>query len=136
MARTQELLKVASGRLKAQERTISELQQMQNDLQEKLAAYERKEIAEEIVNIKIASGACSHEDFQDEVAELVGSDADLGQIKTAMRYAGPGYVKHNLVEDNDETASKEASAAPQSEALRQAQTELDNMLRHLDDGDL
>lgn len=101
-------LRTAKQRLEKQAATIEEQK-------EKLAQAERRQQAEEIVEMKIASGTLDPADFLDERDRLVNSDTDLQQTKTAMQEAGPGFTTGSLVDIGEEDANeKEASSEDNS----------------------
>jgi hypothetical protein len=129
-----DLMKLASSRLKEQEKSIQELNAKLASHAAKIAEYERKELAEEIVSIKVASGATDPEDFLAERQKLVEGDMDLAQIKTAMQYAGPQFARHSLVENEGAEESKVAGTGKPHRVLANAQAELKRLLEDLEIG--
>lgn len=103
------------------------------DQQEKLAQFERQKVAEEIVEMQIASGQVDPADFLDKRAELVESDEDLGQIKTAMKHAGPGYGDSTVeVGDSQEKeASHQDADTNEPDHVKNARRELEQTAQSL-----
>lgn len=115
-----EALRTAKQRLEKQAATIEEQK-------EKLAEAKRRQQAEDIVEMKIASGTLSPSDFLDERDRLVNSDEDLEQTKIAMQEAGPGYMSddRSIVDvDESESTEKEASADTTNDQVKAARDEL------------
>lgn len=126
MNKTAAVLKTAKDKLAEQAQTIE-------SLTEKVAAFERKETAEDIVEMKIAAGVTDPSDLLNEVNALVQSDRDLDSIKVAMQEAGPQFASdHTLVEveETSEGEAKEARSTTPS-SVKQAQEELDATLEAL-----
>lgn len=122
-----ETLRTAKQRLKKQAQTISEQE-------EKLAEARRRQLAEDIVEMKIASGTLDPADFLDEREQLVNSEDDLQQTKTAMQEAGPGYISddRSIVDvDESESTEKEASADNSNDHVAAAKADLSETMGNL-----
>lgn len=111
-------MKKATSMLKRAQVALQETKQHTSNLEEKVASlesqvadFERRQLAEEIVFVKVASGALSFDDiqdFQDEVLSLYESGEDLNQVKLAMKHYGPRAFSHALAEVGEEVV-KEAN---------------------------
>jgi multidrug resistance efflux pump len=122
-----EALRTAKDRLEKQAATIEEQK-------EKLAEAQRRQRAEDIVEMKIASGTLDPADFLDERDRLVNSDTDLKQTKTAMQEAGPGYMSddRSIVDvDESTSAEKEASETATQDHIAAAKEDLASTLGSL-----
>lgn len=102
MDKIAETLDAARTRLEEQQNTIEEQQ-------EKLAEYERMQLAEEIAELKVASNSIEPQDFIEERDRLVNSDKNLERTKIAMKEAGPKFDGGPTVNVGDEGTDKEAS---------------------------
>lgn len=76
-----ELLKVASEE-------IAEKDAQNAVLLEKVARFERKELAEEVAQMKVALNVISYDAYLDEVATLLDGSDDLSQVKLALKHGG------------------------------------------------
>jgi len=120
-----EALRTAKQRLEKQAAAIEEQE-------EKLAEAKRRQRAEDIVEMKIASGTLDPADFLDERERLVNSDSDLEQTKTAMQEAGPGFTSESLVDiGEDEPTEKEASQKPSNDHVDAAKSDLSSTMGEL-----
>ena len=121
-----EALRTAKQRLEKQASQIEEYE-------EKLAEAKRRQRAEDIVEMKIASGTLDPADFLDERERLVNSDSDLEQTKTAMQEAGPGFTSESLVDvDEGEPTEKEASEdSPSNDHVDAAKSDLSSTMGEL-----
>lgn len=123
-----EALRTAKERLEKQASTIE-------DQQEKLAEAKRRQRAEEIVEMKIASGSLDPADFLDERDRLVNSETDLEQTKLAMQEAGPGYMSDDRsivdVDEEDDSTAKEASSDASSDHVEAAKAQLSETMSSL-----
>jgi hypothetical protein len=126
MDKIAETMSAAREKLRDQQDTIEEQQ-------EKLARFEREKLAEEIVEMQIASGNVDASDFLDKRAELVEGDEDLSQVKTAMKHAGPGYGDSTVeVGDSQEKeASVQSSDASEPDHVKEARSTLEQMAHNL-----
>lgn len=114
-----ELLKVASEAIAEKDAELAALT-------EKVARFERKEIAEEIAQTKIALNVISHDGFLDEVATLLDSDEDLSQIKLALRHGGArnspnGFTVVDGASPEDKTASKPGGTQKKAHVVKAQQ---------------
>lgn len=119
-----EALKTAKQRLEKQANTIEEQK-------EELAEARRRQRAEDIVEMKIASGTLDPADFLDEREALVNSDKNLKETKTAMQEAGPGFMSddRSLVDVEEEDGpEKEASKEPSDSHVKAARAELSDKM--------
>lgn len=96
--------------------SIEELTQENRDLKEKLAAYERKAAAEEIVGMMERKGISEpNKSFQEKVATVLASGKDLGVLKEAVAmYSSSGdFVRVSEdsfgLDDRDENGVPKAS---------------------------
>jgi uncharacterized protein YdiU (UPF0061 family) len=127
MNKTAQMLKAARERLESQQETIEEQR-------EKLAAFRREKVAEEIVDMKIANGATEPSNFLQERDRLVESDKDLQKTKTAMKEAGPGFTGgQSLVEDVDDGPAKEAASTEPSTSSKYAANAMRNLQKRASD---
>lgn len=99
-----------ASRLNAARQKLQEQNETIEEQQEKIAQFEREKLAEEIVEMQIASGKIDESDFVDQRRQLVESDKDLNQVKTAMKHAGPGFGSA------DSTVEVEEGTHPEKEA--------------------
>lgn len=127
MNKVAKTLKQASQRLREQKDTIEEQS-------EELATFRRERLAEEIAEMKVASGGLAPSELLHERDRLVESDKDLEQTKIAMQEVGPGLVDQSVVDVGDESEPKEAStsdARPERDHVRAAQSELSQTLQDM-----
>jgi hypothetical protein len=105
-----EILQRAKQAVQQLQDKLAEANGQLEEANEKIAAFERKELAQEIVQMKVAASVTEPADFFDEVDDLLNSNNDLSQVKLAMQHAGPGFTNAKLVSVADESRSKHASA--------------------------
>ena len=126
---TNELLKVART-------LVSDLNEEVTGLREKVAQFERKELAEDIASMKIAMKVISTEEYLDEVQDLLESGDDLAQVKIALKHGGGRAPARTLAstgeqEADTKTASKNNRGEPKEHVKRAAQ-ELEAVMASLD----
>jgi chromosome segregation ATPase len=107
--------KIASH-IRQLDQTLAEEREKVAELEEKLQRVERVKVAEDIALMMAGAGTIDYEDLLDHRDKIASSDADLGQMKTAMRQYGPGRVNLETVEEPEEMPDGHLNGRFQKEA--------------------